>query len=116
MAAEQILEELKVLQSNILSFIDYEETYDDEKFQYLQEIFDDQKIKSDDKKLKLLLHLLLKISNNHHRGVQFFSKIEKILLIFKEDIKKYFSNSEVQGMVINRVPFFTWQLYSFAFI
>ena len=95
MAVEQILEELKVLQSNILSFIDYEETYDDEKFQYLQEIFDDQKIKSDDKKLKLLLHLLLKISNNHHRGVQFFSKIEKILLFFKYEITKFLTNSQI---------------------
>ena len=42
-----------------------------------------------------LLHLISKIGNNYHSFANFFSKIERILLFFKEDIPKYFSNSEI---------------------
>ena len=41
-----------------------------------------------------LLHLISKIGNNCHRFPFFFSKLEIILQLFKEDIKKYFTNSE----------------------
>ena len=35
------------------------------------------------------------MSNNHYRVTDFFNKIEKILLLFKDDMKKYFSNSDL---------------------
>ena len=41
------------------------------------------------------MHLISKIENNYHRFPYFFSKIERILLFFKESVKKYFSNSEI---------------------
>ena len=44
---------------------------------------------------KSLLHLILRISDNHYRGTNFFNKIEKILLFFKDDIKNKMSNSEI---------------------
>ena len=52
------------------------------------------KIRDNKNELKLLLHLLSNISNSYHRYPVFYSKIERILQIFKEDIKKNYSNSE----------------------
>ena len=45
--------------------------------------------------IKSLMHLILHISNDHHREEGFFDKIEQILKLFKEDLLKYFSNSEL---------------------
>ena len=42
----------------------------------------------------LFLHLLTKISDNHHRIPDFFDKIGRILQVFQVDIKKYYKNSE----------------------
>ena len=39
-------------------------------------------------KLKCILHLITKISNNHSRSNDFWPKIEKILFLLKEDILK----------------------------
>lgn len=41
------------------------------------------------------LRLILNIANNHHRSNDFFSKIEKIILIFKNEIKQSYSNLDI---------------------
>ena len=64
-------------------------------FQDFQSLIDDKKIRDSHYDLKTFLHLLLKIANNHYRSPTFFNKIEKILLLFQEDIKKFFSNFDV---------------------
>ena len=46
-------------------------------------------------KIKLVLYILSNIANNHHCGPHFFSKIEKILNLIKEDMANYFSNLEL---------------------
>ena len=91
---EQFLEENKSIQKNIFDYLDYDIDIE-EKYQNLKNLFDDIKIHSDQYKIKLLFKLIVQISNNHHRERNFFSKIDQILLLFKDDIQNYFSNSEI---------------------
>ena len=94
MSIEKYLEEMKKIQKSLLDYIDYE-TDIEEKYQNLINLFDDNKIHDNQFEIRLLFNLILKISNNHHRETGFFSKIEQILKLFKNDIQKYFSNSEL---------------------
>lgn len=94
MNSQEFLEVIKKIQENILLFLENEANLE-ESFQNLSIILQDQKICDDKLKLTLLLHLILKISNNHHHGPNFFGKLEQILNIFKDSIKKNFTNSEI---------------------
>ena len=94
MNSQQYLDEMKKIQQNLLDFLDNERD-EEEIFQNLKTILDDLKICDNQNQLKSLLYLLSKISNNHHRGPNFFNKIEKILLLFKNDIKKFYSNWDI---------------------
>ena len=78
---------MKLIQEKILEFIENE---DDEEviFQDLNIILDDEKIIDDNYMFKSFLYLLTKVANNHHRNLNFFSKIERILLLFKDNIIK----------------------------
>ncbi|KAK8876257.1 hypothetical protein M9Y10_006452 [Tritrichomonas musculus] len=82
------------IQEKILNFLE-EESNSEENLLILEDKFNNSKISDNKHDLLSLLHLIPKILNKHHRLPNFFSLIEKILLIFKEDIKKYFSNSEI---------------------
>ena len=94
MKSNENLEEMKKIQENIIDFIENEDNVE-EKFQNLLNMIKDFKIRDNLYKLKLLVHLISKISCDHHRGTNFFSKIEQILCVFKEDLRKYFSSSEL---------------------
>ena len=94
MNVNEILDEMKKIQTNLLDFLEHADN-NEEKFQNLLNIFDDIKIHDNQFKIKPLIYSILKISNNHHREPEFFSKIEKILQLFKDDLKKYFTNNEL---------------------
>ena len=94
MSAAEYIETIKTIQSTILEFLDGEENLE-ENFQNLQAFFDEQQIHENKYELKLVLYLILKVSNNHHRCVNFFHKIEQILNYFKDDITNYFTNHEI---------------------
>ena len=74
-------------------FLNYLENNDQNNFDinYLEEM----NIKEDKHKMKVLLYMISKISQNHHRNPNFIAKIENILRIFKKDIKKIFTNLEI---------------------
>ncbi|KAK8836069.1 hypothetical protein M9Y10_040025 [Tritrichomonas musculus] len=91
---KEFLEVMKKIQKNLIDFLEHGDN-NEEQYQNLIQIFEDIKIHDNQFKIKPLLYLILKISNNHHREPAFFSKIEKILLLFKDDIKKYFPNNEL---------------------
>ena len=95
MNVQQFLEEMKKLQENLLIYLEDESTNIDETLQSLSKIIDEIKIHEDQHKLMSFLHLLVKIANNHHRNPNFFEKIDKVLAIFQDDIKKYYSNTEI---------------------
>ena len=78
---------MQEVQQNLLEFLD-NDTNNETTFQ-------SSRICNDQNKLKALLHLILKIANNHHRKQFFFSKIEQVIMFYKEYIKKYFSNWEI---------------------
>ena len=100
MSSQEYLNIMKDIQENILTFLE-EEDNSEENFIILKSKFEDTRIKDHLYELLSLLHLISKIGNNHHRFPNFFRKIERILLIFKEDIKKYFPNSEIFNIFKN---------------
>ena len=94
MSSQEYLDMMKEIQENILNFLE-EEARTDENLLLIEDKLNNSIISDNHYILLSLLHLISKIGNNHYRFPNFFSKIEKILLIFKEDIKKHFSNSEI---------------------
>ena len=94
----QYIEEMKNIQANLLNLLDNDI---EENFNNLCTIFEDLEIKKNLHKLKTILHLIVKISNNHYRRPYFFYKLERVLLLFKDEIKKYFSNSSIFNIFKN---------------
>ena len=80
----------------LISFVENEEDIDfGIKFEIFDKDFNFFEESGNHEDLKSLLHLILKIANNHHRTPQFNNKIEKILLYFFTKIKQTLSNSEI---------------------
>ena len=80
----EYLEKMKNIQQNLLYFVDNEKNFDD-----IKQIFEDLKAQEEPHEIRLFLRIISKISENHHGCSNFFSKIEQILRVFKNDIKKY---------------------------
>ena len=93
MSSQEYLDMMKEIQKNILNFLE-EEANSAENLLKKDE-FNNFKISDNQYDFLSLLHLISKIGNNCHRFPIFFSKIERILQFFKEDIQKYFTNSEI---------------------
>lgn len=67
MEIQQYIDEMKELQEHVLNYLNDEENIYD-----LTSSFNDYKISNDKHLLKSILHLLVKIANNHHRLFNFF--------------------------------------------
>ncbi|KAK8837254.1 hypothetical protein M9Y10_036684 [Tritrichomonas musculus] len=89
MSESDNIERNKIIQEKLLDFLDDEISIEKLKF-----LFDQTKIRQSQHELKLFLRMLVKTSNDHRRGPNFFRKIDEILQFFKEDIKKY-GNQEI---------------------
>ena len=100
MNIQEYLTDMKNIQKNILYFLETE-TEQELNFQNLIDFFDERVIIEHKHELKSTLYLISKISQNHHRGPDFFSKIERIIKHFKENIKKFFTNSEIFNIFKN---------------
>ena len=85
MCIQKNLEEMKLIQENILNYIE-EESNIQEKYGKLQNIIVDLQIRNNQHIFKQLLYLLLKLANNHHRESNFFNKIEQIFILIKKFI------------------------------
>lgn len=94
MNVQKFLERMKKVQDKLLDYLE-DESNGDEQFQSLKQVLEEIEIHKDEHLLMSLLHLLVKVANNHHRDPNFFEKIEKILQMFQEDIKKYYCNTEI---------------------
>ena len=84
----------KELQMHLLNFIE-QINEQDHFFEKLVKFIIDGNITKDHEELKSFLILVYNISYYHHRNVDFFQKIERILLFLKEDIKSNFLNIEI---------------------
>lgn len=95
MNAEQYInkyvDDMEMIQQNLIIFLNDEDEVE-LKFHILQNKIDDLQIHDDEYKVKLLFHLILKISENYHRTSDFFDKIERVLLLFEDDMNKYFKD------------------------
>ena len=91
---ENFLEEYKSIYDKYINFIESEENIE-ENFMNLTQIIVDAKIKDCQHKLRLFLRMVISIADNHQHCQQFYAKIDQTLEYFKDDIKKYFLNSEI---------------------
>lgn len=89
----EYLEEKKELYHNLLEYLDNGNINDD--FKKLTDIFDGQSIKNRQEDLNTLFHLIVEISNHHHRVSDFFPKIENIISYFIPEIQKFYSNIQI---------------------
>ncbi|KAK8849272.1 hypothetical protein M9Y10_018640 [Tritrichomonas musculus] len=94
MDIQEYIEKLRNIQQSILTFIENEDN-NEENYENFNNNLEEQNIKNDQEDLKIFLHMIAKISNNHHRSINFFMKIEKILDTLKTDIQSNFTNSEI---------------------
>ena len=95
MESQIYIELKKALHQSLLEFIDGQEREEEESYTNLVAQIKEQKIAEDKNELKSVLYLILRVSNNHHRTTDFFSKIETILFLLQKPIKKFLSNYEV---------------------
>ena len=95
MNLDEYLNKIQEVQNCLIDFI--EEKDDNESdFQNLKrKLLNGIKITSDFLDITILFHLLNSISNNHKRGPDFFIKIDRILSIFKDEIKNKLTNFEI---------------------
>ena len=98
MKAKSIIQEHFYLMTNIqkslLNFLE-DNANTEENFENFKTILDNSRICNDKHDLRLLLRLINNIANNHHCGPHFHNKIEKILRIFIDTFKSYYSNTEI---------------------
>lgn len=88
------LQMMRSVQDSILAFIE-KPNINEEDFHHLKIFLKNQNFPTDRYELKTFLYLILYISNNHHRTTNFIIRIKQIILIFKEEIKKYYTNNEI---------------------
>ena len=91
MDTQTFIEVTKEIQEVILGIID-ESDLNYNNYELLQKIINDHGIHENKLELKGILHLIVKIANNHSRLPTFFTKIEKILSIYKTEILELFEN------------------------
>ena len=92
MIAEKYLEEMKAIQKSFLQFLDED---NEENFNNLKKLIEGFKILENKQEIKSFLYLISNIAENHHRGPNFFKKIERVLQHFKKDIINNFLNFEI---------------------
>ena len=85
------LEKINDIEDSILHYIEDSEN----DFEDLKNLINDFNLSTNKYHLKLLLHLISNVSNNHFRVQNFFPKIEKIIHTYKNIIKAQLTNSEI---------------------
>ena len=94
MNIQKIINKNRKLTNMLLKYIGDENQSIDE-YEQLRSFLDQNQIQQNYEKLRELLHIILNISNNHHRNINFFNKIEQIFKFLGNNIKQTFSNSEI---------------------
>ena len=94
MSVQQYREKLIDIRENIIDYIRNEESSEIETQQIIQYL-DDQKLKEKRYELNDFLRFIVQLVNTHQRTFDFFTKIEKILNHYKDDIKQTFTNNEI---------------------
>lgn len=82
------------IREKILDYIRDENNYED-RITEINDFLDQNITKTNRSELNDFLHLIHQLSNKHQRSPDFFSKIERMIIHFKNDIKQTFSNTEI---------------------
>ena len=90
MNVEDFVEKQKEIQIQILEFLD-----DSIENQDILQKLANYNLSKDQKELTTILYFIVNICNNHQRLGSFFSKIEKILQFYKNDIQQHITNFEI---------------------
>lgn len=86
MEYQEYLSQKREIYDAIIQFIENE----DSNIQDLIILLEKHKIQENLEESALFFRLIIYISNNHHRSLNFFNKFEEILQFFNEYIKKAF--------------------------
>lgn len=98
---KESLEKFKEIQANILKFLE-KDNDTEESFQNLTKIIEFLKKGTENLyDVTLLLHLLASIAENHFLEQDFYPKLEKLLLLLKDEIKENCSDSEIFNIFKN---------------
>lgn len=100
MEVQQYLDTIKKLHDAVLAFVD-NETDEEEKYENLIQLIQDNQIKNNKYELDMFIRMICQIINNHHISTNFFNKIEKIIIHFKEEIKNNYSNDDILNFFID---------------
>ena len=92
MNGQQYLNIMKKLQQTFMDILNNES--DSQDYSPIKEIINES-ILNNRYSMMSILKLILKISNNYYRSLNFFQKVEKILLYLKDQIQQFFSNEEL---------------------
>ena len=94
MDLEECITKMMISQQMLLNLIENEDK-NEQHHELLFHFLESQKIICNRIDIQPLLHLILKISQNHYQTTNFYCKLEQILSSLEESIKKFFSNSEI---------------------
>lgn len=90
----QAINKLKEIQNALLEFLD-DETEAIKKYEIFINLINLHKMTEERGKFRELLILINAISINHHRNSIFNEKVDKIIEYLRNDIKNFYSNSEI---------------------
>ena len=93
MSISESIEGKKRIQESLLEFLE-EESNIEENYENFVKVISTHQIQEDKYELKSLIQMINKISENHQRIFNFIEKIERILILLKRSLNKYFTNSE----------------------
>ncbi|KAK8838677.1 hypothetical protein M9Y10_032714 [Tritrichomonas musculus] len=89
-----IINKMKNIEKKVVSFLENPDEIN-ENFSLLNQYWQKQQFSKNKYELKSFLYIIDAISNNYHRSVSFFTKIELILKCLQEKIQSYFVNFEI---------------------
>ena len=92
MEIETIIQEKKKIYSSLMKFIEATEKDD---FEFLFEKFKKRCNFKNGEEIKLMLQLILKIAENHHRLQYFFNKISQIIQYLLQEIRNHITDYEI---------------------
>ena len=87
-------EKMKEAQDLLLNYLESEDGGEVE-FQDFIKYLDDHQIRENIHDFKCILHMVSRISENHHRSPHFIARIERILATFGNEMKSFFSDFSI---------------------
>ena len=92
---QKFIDEINEIYESILIYIDNPDPISESDYKNLLEIFNKHNIERNQEQLQHIISLLVNISTDHHRQEGFFTKIERILIRYRNQIQSNNTNIEI---------------------